>query len=71
VARETPIPRTAVSHRTLLRFLEVGLQELGLDDLASCFVEAKELMIPLLVSSADESRRRFIRNRQATVLDDA
>jgi len=27
---------------------EAGLRELGLDDLASCFVEAKELMIPLV-----------------------
>jgi hypothetical protein len=27
---------------------EAGLRELGLSDLASCFVEAKELMLPLL-----------------------
>jgi len=27
---------------------EAGLRELGLHDLASCFVEAKELMVPLL-----------------------
>jgi hypothetical protein len=27
---------------------EAGLRELGLHDLASCFVEAKELMLPLL-----------------------
>ena len=27
---------------------EAGLRELGLDDLAQCFVEAKELMLPLL-----------------------
>jgi hypothetical protein len=27
---------------------EAGLRELGLDELASCFVEAKELMVPLL-----------------------
>jgi len=32
---------------------EVGLRELGLHDLASCFAEAKELMIPLLARPAE------------------
>jgi hypothetical protein len=30
---------------------EVGLRELGLHELASCFVEARELMTPLLAQS--------------------
>jgi hypothetical protein len=33
---------------------EAGLRELGLDDLASCFAEAKELMVPLLANRKEE-----------------
>ena len=32
----------------LVAVTEAGLTELGLDELASCFREAKELMVPLL-----------------------
>ena len=32
---------------------EAGLRELGLHDLASCFAEAKELMLPLLAQRAE------------------
>jgi hypothetical protein len=32
---------------------EAGLRELGLDELASCFAEAKELMLPLLAQRTE------------------
>jgi hypothetical protein len=32
---------------------EVGLRELGLDDLAQCFADAKDLMLPLLAVHKD------------------
>src|SRR4051794_27116010 len=32
---------------------EAGLRELGLDELAKCFTEAKELMVPLLAHRTD------------------
>lgn len=35
-------------HPDLVRETEAGLRELGLHDLAACFTEAKELMVPLL-----------------------
>src|SRR5689334_15425304 len=34
----------------LVAATEAGLRELGLDELAECFVEAKQLMIPLLAT---------------------
>ena len=62
---------------------EAGLRELGLHDLASCFVEAKELMIPLLarrteaegdpyeiVRRAGLEKRAEELDRRASALDD-
>ena len=37
----------------LVEQTEAGLRELGLHELASCFAEAKELMLPLLAQRAD------------------
>jgi hypothetical protein len=39
--------------RQLVVETEAGLRELGLHELASCFVEAKELMLPLLADRAE------------------
>ena len=37
----------------LVAATETGLRELGLDELADCFVEAKQLMTPLLAKRTD------------------
>ncbi|MGJ5817372.1 hypothetical protein [Paludibaculum fermentans] len=37
----------------LVMATEAGLRELGLHELAACFVEARELMIPLLAHSTE------------------
>jgi hypothetical protein len=39
--------------RQLVAETEAGLRELGLHELASCFVEAKELMLPLLAQRTE------------------
>src|SRR5882757_8457808 len=39
--------------RQLVAETEAGLRELGLHELASCFVEAKELMVPLLAQRTE------------------
>jgi len=62
---------------------EAGLRELGLHELASCFVEAKELMLPLLArrTEADGDPHEIVRragletradelDRRAWALDD-
>lgn len=41
------------SELRLVAYTEMGLHELGLHDLAQCFAEAKELMLPLLARRTD------------------